>query len=55
MATNGQVVGGGTGCTEQVSVIGKMIVESQTLDQDGKEMVSGFIHNLCLSDCVVLQ
>lgn len=43
MSTNGQAVpvGGRTGCSEQVSAIGKMIVESQTLDEDGKEMVSG--------------
>lgn len=41
MSTNGPAVGERAGSNEQVSVIGKMIVESQTLDEDGKEMVSG--------------
>ena len=46
MSANGQAGGGRGGCSEQVSAIGKMIVESQTLDQDGKEMVSGIYTRL---------
>ena len=38
--------GGGAGWKEQLSAIGKMIVDSQTLDGDEKEMVSECMQDL---------
>ena len=39
MMSNGQQAAGGGGGKEQLSTIGSMIVRSQTLDVEGKEMV----------------